>query len=125
MMGELQPAHLLGVRAGGPSYAPPSDSGISLDEPVRQTILRDLRKVAQKMLYVLKPRCDSQRTTSRLTSVFLPMRVRAWLLLISVDCSGRRKPLLLEGTARVSTSHDFTRALVDHKSGQLLHAEFN
>ncbi|KAL8430463.1 hypothetical protein ACSSS7_005907 [Eimeria intestinalis] len=53
MMGELQPSHSLGP----PAYAPPpTDSDISLDEPVRQTILRDLRKVAKKMLYVLKPR---------------------------------------------------------------------
>lgn len=52
-MGEMQPTHSLGHRGGG--YSPPSDSAISLDEPVSQTILRDVHSVWNKMLYVLKP----------------------------------------------------------------------
>lgn len=52
-MGEMQHSHPLGHRGGG--YSPPSDSPISLDEPISQTILRDVRSVWKKMVYVLKP----------------------------------------------------------------------
>ncbi|OEH78012.1 protein YIPF6 homolog [Cyclospora cayetanensis] len=54
MMGEMQPTHSLDHR--GETYVPASDSSISLDEPVIQTIMRDLRSVWEKMLYVLKPK---------------------------------------------------------------------
>ncbi|KAL8440300.1 hypothetical protein Efla_007190 [Eimeria flavescens] len=56
MMGELQPAHSRGPRGAGPAYSLPPDSDISLDEPVSQTIMRDLRSIWHKMLYVLNPR---------------------------------------------------------------------